>query len=150
MRATLAMTTYKPTGNSQRGVLLLEVLVAILVFSIGILAIVGLQGIAVRTTTDARYRSEAAFLTGELMSQIWTDPINVSQYNYPGAGTVPARLAGWVARVNSRLPGGVAPVVTYTANAQLGEVVDITVGWQLPGEAAAHQHQARMNVNLNP
>lgn len=150
MRATLAMTTRKPSANSQRGVLLLEVLVAILVFSIGILAIVGLQGIAVRTATDARYRSDAAFLAGELMSQIWTDPINVSQYNYLGAGPVPARLAGWVARVNSRLPGGVAPVVAYTANAQLGEVVDITVSWQMPGEAVAHQHQARMNVNLNP
>ena len=150
MRATRAMTKRKPIGNSQRGVLLLEVLVAILVFSIGILAVVGLQGIAVRTATDARYRSDAAFLAGELMSQIWTDPVNVSQYNYPGAGPVPARMAGWVARVNSRLPGGVAPVVTYSANAQLGEVVDITVGWQLPGEAAAHQHQSRMNVNLNP
>jgi type IV pilus assembly protein PilV len=144
------MTTHKSSGKSQGGVMLLEVLVAILVFSIGILAIVGLQGIAVRTATDARYRSDAAFLAGELMSQIWTDPTNVSQYNYTGVGTVPARLAGWVARVNSRLPGGVAPVVTYTANAQLGEVVDITVGWQLPGEPAAHQHQARMNVNLNP
>ena len=150
MRATRAMTTHKSTRSSQGGVMLLEVLVAILVFSIGILAVVGLQGIAVRTTTDARYRSDAAFLTGELMSQIWTDPVNVSQYNYPGAGPVPARMAGWVARVNSRLPGGVAPVVTYSANAQLGEVVDITVGWQLPGEAAAHQHQSRMNVNLNP
>jgi len=143
------MTTRKPT-NSQGGVILLEVLVAILVFSIGILAIVGLQGIAVKSATDARYRSEAAFLTGELMSQIWTDPINVSQYGYPGSGTVPARLAGWVARVNSRLPGGVAPVVTYSANATLGEVVDITVGWRMPGEAAGHQHQLRMNVNLNP
>jgi len=144
------MTTRKPSGNSQGGVILLEVLVAILVFSIGILAIVGLQGIAVRTTTDARYRSDAAFLAGELMTQIWTDPLNVSLYNYPGSGTVPARLAGWVARVNSRLPGGVAPVVTYTANAQLGEVVDITVGWRMPGETASHQHQMRMNVNLNP
>jgi type IV pilus assembly protein PilV len=144
------MKTRKPSGNSQRGVLLLEVLVAILVFSIGILAIVGLQGIAVRTATDARYRSDAAFLAGELMTQIWTDPINVSQYNYPGGGPVPPRLTGWLARVNNRLPGGVAPVVAYSANATLGEVVDITVGWQMPGETAGHQHRLRMNVNLNP
>jgi type IV pilus assembly protein PilV len=152
MKATRAMTTHKRTGNWQGGVILLEVLVAILIFSIGILAVVGLQGVAVRTSTDARFRSEAAFLAGELASQIWSDAINVSQYDYPGSGTVPVRLAGWVARVNSRLPdaSSLPPIVDYTADAALGEVVDITVRWRLPGEAAGHQHQVRMNVNLNP
>jgi type IV pilus assembly protein PilV len=114
--------------------------------------VVGLQGVAVKATTDARFRSEAAFLAGELMAQIWADAVNVSQYSYPGSGTVPARLAGWMARVDSRLPGAsaVPPIVDYTADATLGEVVDITVRWQMPGETAAHQHQVRMNVNLNP
>jgi type IV pilus assembly protein PilV len=146
------MTTQKRIGNSQGGVILLEVLVAILIFSIGILAIVGLQGAAVRTATDARFRSEAAFLASELASQIWADAVNVPQYDYPGSGPVPARLTGWIARVDSRLPGatGVPPIVDYTADATLGEVVDITVRWRMPGEAAGHQHQMRMNVNLNP
>ena len=146
------MTTQERTGNSQGGVILLEVLVAILIFSIGILAIVGLQGVAVRTATDARFRSDAAFLAGELASQIWSDAVNVSQYDYPGSGPVPVRLAGWVARVDGRLPGttGVPPIIDYAADATLGEVVDITVRWRMPGEAAGHQHQVRMNVNLNP
>jgi type IV pilus assembly protein PilV len=152
MKAARAMTRHKRTGNSQGGVILLEVLVAILIFSIGILAVVGLQGVAVKTSTDARYRSEAAFLAGELASQIWSDAINVSQYDYTGSGPVPVRLAGWVGRVNSRLPGtsDVPPIVDYTADATLGEVVDITVRWRMPGEADGHQHQMRMNVNLNP
>jgi type IV pilus assembly protein PilV len=146
------MTTQKVPGHSQSGVILLEVLIAMLIFSIGILAIVGLQGTAVRTATDARFRSEAAFLASELMSQIWVDATNVAQYDYPGSGPAPARLAGWVARVDSRLPGATAvpPIVDYTANATLGEVVDITVRWRMPGETIGHQHQVRMNVNLNP
>jgi type IV pilus assembly protein PilV len=140
------------TSHSQGGVILLEVLVAILIFSIGILAIVGLQGVAVKSATDGRFRSEAAFLASELMSQLWTDPLNLAQYDYPGSGPVPQRLAGWVARVDGRLPGTTdfPPIVAYTADPTLGDIVDITVRWRMPGEEAEHQHQLRMNVNLNP
>jgi type IV pilus assembly protein PilV len=143
----------------ESGVVLLEALVAILIFSIGILAIVGLQGAAVKTATDARYRSEAAFLAGELMAQIWADGPNVAQYEYPGSGAVPARLNGWVTRVDNRLPGatpgtGLPPIIDYSADATLGEIVDITVRWRMPAETTqglpAHQHRVRMNVNLNP
>lgn len=153
------MTTKTMTRKSEGGVVLLEALIAILIFSIGILAIVGLQGAAVKTATDARYRSEAAFLASELMSQIWADAGNVPQYEYPGSGTVPTRLIGWVARVNNRLPGttpgtGVPPIVDYSADATLGEIVDITVRWRMPQETTqglpAHQHRVRINVNLNP
>ena len=45
----------------QGGFMLIEALIAILIFSIGILGIVGLQAAAVNQSTDARYRSEAAF-----------------------------------------------------------------------------------------
>jgi type IV pilus assembly protein PilV len=149
------------TVNSkhQGGVVLLEALVAILIFSIGILAIVGLQGAAVKTAADARYRSDAAFLAGELVSQIWADAPNVAQYEYPGSGAVPGRLTGWVTRVGNRLPGtdpttGMPPIIDYTADPTLGNMVDITVRWRMPEEASkglpAHQHRVRININLNP
>jgi type IV pilus assembly protein PilV len=150
----------------ESGVVLLEALVAILIFSIGILAIVGLQGAAVRTASEAKYRSEAAFLASELIAQIWADAPNVAEYEYTGTGAVPARLRdyppikGWVTRVAERLPGtqndgtGVPPIIDYTADANLGNTVDITVRWRSPEEASknlpAHQHRVRINVNLNP
>jgi type IV pilus assembly protein PilV len=153
------------TQKLERGVVLLEALVAILIFSIGILAIVGLQGAAVRTATDARYRSEAAFLASELIAQIWADPTNVAEYEYLGSGSPPLRLrsgpdGGWVGRVAQRLPGtqndgtGLPPIVDYTADATLGAIVDITVRWRMPEEASkslpGHQHRVRININLNP
>ncbi len=139
----------------QDGVVLLEALIAILIFSVGILAIVGLQGSAVRTATDARYRSEAAFLAGELMSQIWADAPNVAEYEYPGSGAPPARLDKWVLRVANRLPGtetgtGVPPIIDYQADASLGAIIDITVRWRTPGQTVPNQHRMRANVNLNP
>ena len=36
-----------PTHGSERGVMLIEALVAILIFSIGILAVVGMQAVAI-------------------------------------------------------------------------------------------------------
>ena len=143
----------------QGGVVLLEALVAILIFSIGILAIVGLQGTAVKTAADARYRSDAAFLAGELVSQIWADAPNVADYEYPGSGNVPPRLTAWVARVANRLPGtdpagGTPPIIDHSTDPTLGDMVDITVRWRMPEEATkglpAHQHRVRININLNP
>jgi len=62
-----------PAPGRERGVMLIEALVAILIFSIGILAVVGMQAVAIKDVTAAKYRSEAAFLAQELLAQMWTD-----------------------------------------------------------------------------
>ena len=51
--------------------MLLEAFIAILIFSMGILAIVGMQASAVKTSADAKYRSEASLLANELIGQMW-------------------------------------------------------------------------------
>ena len=140
-----------PLRDLQKGVMLIEALIAILIFSIGILAVVGMQSIAIKNVTESRSRSEAAFLAGELLAQMWIDQnispagantsnVNVGNYDYQGSGGVPPRLTGWVARVNSKLPGatqpGVKPKVTITnANAN-GATVKIELFWQQPEEAS--------------
>ncbi len=58
-------------ANRQSGVMLIEALIAILIFSIGVLGIIGLQGTAVKASTDSKYRSEAALLANELIGQMW-------------------------------------------------------------------------------
>jgi len=128
------------TARRQGGVALLEALIGILIFSIGILAVVGMQATAIKTVSDSKYRGEAAFLANQLLTQMWTDAGNVSsaKYAYPGSGTVPSRLADWVAEVNRRLPGTTtaAPVVAISAENANGATVQITVYWQLPEEAS--------------
>jgi type IV pilus assembly protein PilV len=127
-----------PTSRRQGGVALLEALIGILIFSVGILAVVGMQATAIKTVTDSKYRSDAALLTSQLLTQMWTDAPNVSQYAWDGTGLVPAKLAGWVADVNSKLPGAatVKPTVTITGAAANGGTVQIQVFWQLPEEAS--------------
>ena len=146
-----AGTRFPPQGH-ERGVMLIEALVAILIFSIGILAVVGMQAVAIKDVTSAKYRSEAAFLAQELLAQMWTDNGNINTYAFPGTGTPPAKIQGWVNKVQSRLPDGAnqPPVVTLTnpvpaaPAVPTGATVQITVKWRLPEEATqnlpAHSH----------
>ena len=51
--------------------MLLEALVAILIFSIGILAMVAMQAVAIKQTGDANYRTRATLLANRLIGQMW-------------------------------------------------------------------------------
>jgi len=148
----------KTTATRMQGVMLIEALIAILIFSIGILAIVGMQGVAIKSVTQSKYRSEAAFLVNEMLSQMWNDTGNLASYAYPGAGAVPARVTDWKARVDARLPGtadpNMAPTISITgANAQ-GATVQIVVWWRLPEEKAQgvdpHSYTVLASVFANP
>jgi type IV pilus assembly protein PilV len=125
----------------QEGVVLLEVLIAILIFSMGILAVVGMQAVAVKNVTDSKYRSDAAFLTNRLLSQMWTDAGNIASYAYTGTGPVPAKLQSWITNatktgVNDLLPDAatVQPIVTITGASASGAQVSIQVFWRMPEE----------------
>ena len=55
----------------QSGVMLIEALIALLIFSVGILGIVGMQSAAVQASGDAKYRSDAALLANQLIGRMW-------------------------------------------------------------------------------
>jgi type IV pilus assembly protein PilV len=126
---------------AQRGGLLLEALIGILLFSIGILAVVALQGSATKAVTEAKFRSDASFLADQLVGQIWANRANTATYAYAG-GTAPAVLATWINLVNTRLPNSInyPPSVQVTPTAYAGpptytaNQITISLFWQLPDE----------------
>src|SRR5437016_3570797 len=73
MRPIKMMESTMHLRRTQTGAYLLEALIGILVFSFGILGIVGLQAQAIRVTNDAEMRAEAIYLANSLISQMWTD-----------------------------------------------------------------------------
>lgn len=106
----------------QQGVVLLESMIAILIFSMGILALVGLQTAMVKNTSDAKYRSEAAFAAQQKLGEIWTNARNL-----------PGGLADYAVvdeNISALLPDGKRTVIISPER-----VVTVTVTWQLPGEA---------------
>jgi type IV pilus assembly protein PilV len=130
--------------------MLLEALIAILIFSVGILALVAMQAQSIGYTAEAKYRSEAAFLANEILSRIWVDRAAIANYAFPG-GTA-ADLAVWAAKVNTSLPGAAANPPTIVVNPPAGTVpatVTVTIFWQPPG-ADARRNYSSIAVITNP
>src|SRR3990172_12577409 len=93
------MHLYPTPGTRQRGATLLEALIGILIFSIGILALVGMQALAIKHMSDAKYRSDAAFFANEIIGQMWVNRGSLGSYAFSGFGAPPAAIDGWVARI---------------------------------------------------
>lgn len=139
----------------QAGSVLLEALIAILIFSMGILAIVGLQATSIKASADAKYRSEASMLANQLIGQMWVS----------NRTTIPAQFASspagaaynlWVADVQAALPGATgvnAPSVTIatpapaTATSVPLHTVAIVLRWQAPGETTVHSYFTTAEIN---
>ena len=58
------------TQKSQQGVMLLEALVAILIFSIGIVAVMGMQAASIAQVTQAKFRTDASYLASMTMADL--------------------------------------------------------------------------------
>ncbi|MGQ0545943.1 MAG: type IV pilus modification PilV family protein [Betaproteobacteria bacterium] len=137
------------TTRQQQGVMLLEALIGILIFSIGILALIGMQATAMRATIDAKYRSEASFLANQVLGQMWVaDKTNLAAFaTSPGipAACPGAPVCAWITRVGQLLPnatGANAPEIAVSANE-----VTVTVRWQPPGDAQPSNHLAVTQIN---
>lgn len=147
-------TSLHSSGHAQRGIVLLESLIAILVFSLGILALVSMQAFAVNAASDAQYRSDAVQLANELIGSMWasdrTPATLEAAFESPG-GTGYAAWRGDTSTpeegtVLGTLPGtkGVAtnyPTVAITQvtdTTQPSALVTITIYWQAPTDQSRH------------
>jgi len=135
----------------QRGSALLEALIAILVFSFGVLGLIGILAASVRATNDARYRAEAANLANALIGDMWAT--SATQLD-PQFGTGGPKLVAWQNYVATQLPSAAGANVPLVDLAQPGlsaqsRSVVVTVFWQMPGEAARHQVLVTAQIGKN-
>ena len=114
--------------RSARGFMLLEALVALLIFSFGVLGVVGLQATMTQAQTTSKLRAEAAFLANQLIGTMWSDrPVNLPNYATASCGGY-GRCSDWAARVAAALPSGTATVDVATTN------VTISIHWTKSNE----------------
>jgi len=164
----------KHARRNQSGFFLIEALVAILIFSLGILGMVALGGTAMGAQTDARYRTDAAALADEMASIILVNvardtgpnflaslnqfqhrPAGVNCVFGPGGDTTDANALAWLARVTTQgpnLPG--LPNATPNNQQILIDTtatgfnrVQITVCWQAPNDLAMRHHTLVTYIN---
>jgi type IV pilus assembly protein PilV len=144
--------------GGQRGMMLLEVLIAVMVFSIGILGIVGLQAASIRHVNDAQYRGEAIFLANALVSQMWADDRTATNPTYldatygdSGSGSGYAAFKEMARRLPGTELSGNAPAIKVAPGpTPTSSVVTVTVFWQLPGEQSAHNFSTSAVIGRNP
>lgn len=117
----------------QRGIALIEALVAILIFAFGIIGLVGLQAAMTRAQGTAKLRADAVYLGAQLMGAMWADRSHVGSYDSANCASYnPCK--DWLAKVQSGLPGGAA-----TISATSSGDVSLTVTWTTSAEGT-HTH----------
>jgi type IV pilus assembly protein PilV len=142
--------TMRPMRTKQEGVMLLEALIGILIFSLGVLALVAMQAVSTSSVSNARYRTEAAFLANDILGSAWIDRgtsgagTDLDNYRYPGGSAYP--LAGWAQKVEATLPGASAYppsiVVSALPDSVSGRTVTVTLQWRAPDAVMTSRHVA--------
>ena len=112
----------RQSKQAQHGVILLEALIAVLLFSMGVLALVGLQAAMVKNTSDSKYRAEASFIAQQTIGQIWADP-DPTRPGYTSFVQADTDISTW-------LPGGTLTIAQPSATQ-----FQVTITWQQPGES---------------
>jgi type IV pilus assembly protein PilV len=146
------------TRASARGFSLVEVLVAMVVVALGILALAGLLQAATRYSKMGELRSTAVLLANDIADRVRANPVGAAigagGYDFvddafpsaPAASHAactrespcgPADLAGadlaeWTTRVRAALPKGSAQLRFHAGAAPAPDYVDVWVGWADP------------------
>lgn len=123
-----------------RGMFLIEALIAILIFAVGILGFVGMQSVAVAQSAQGQHRTTASLLANSLIGQMWVA-------NRSSAATLASEFASpsgsvytaWMEQVSAALPGVEAPaqgeistLPTVTIDDQM--IATVSIFWRIPGE----------------
>jgi len=143
--------------HKQSGAMLLEALIGILIFSIGILAMIGMQAASIKNTADATYRSEASYLANQIIGQMWTDQANLASYALnptatscpagPGAVAGNVNVSNWLTKDVIHLPQSSSGALQQSIAIGAGNVVTVTLCWQAPSETAKHNFVASAQIN---
>ncbi|WP_210395818.1 type IV pilus modification protein PilV [Motiliproteus sediminis] len=123
----------------QTGFTLVEILVAVLVLSVGILGLVGLESLAMQSNQEAYFRSQATLLSYELADRMRANPstdystVTPASHgcvSYTGAATSCSSLQvaeedvlNWQAAIAEKLPAGTGSISAS------GSLLSVNVLW---------------------
>jgi type IV pilus assembly protein PilV len=171
MRTTMTQAGRARGATSRvamRGVMLLEALIGILVFSCGVLGLVAMHAATIAQVTDARERTQASYFANQIIAQMWSDDHTIlAQYDhfatagatsctFGGAATGNANAINWLTALRTSgtgLPGAVAldnhtQIAVATNTPAPGNTqVSVTICWKTPDETGWHKFTDIANIN---
>lgn len=142
---TTRRTPQQPPAPKPDGFVLLEALIALLIFALAVLGLVGLQASMTRASSSAKYRADAAYLASDLVGTMWTDSRNLALYDAGACASHPP-CQRWRERVSERLPTGAGQALV--SKTEPGQVT-VKVTWKAPSDDL-HQFETTTAINPNP
>lgn len=135
--------------RADQGFSMVEVLVAVVIFAFGVLALVQLQATAVKMSTDARQRAEATFLADQLVARMLiSDRAAAAAFNHRAAGSTPcaptgtasthALMVDWLAQVTATFPRAAANEQQVIVAGSPPDEVTIRMCWRNGETDAPH------------
>ena len=119
-----------PRHRKQQGSTLIEVLVAMVLFSLGVLGLLRTLSFAVQNSGQAQYRLVAMNVASQRLAQVWADLPHYDSY-------------AEIATAIPSLPNG-----TRTVSID-GAVITVTVAWQAAG-SDTHNHSSSATLPVTP
>ncbi len=130
----------------QRGGSLVDALLALLMFSLGMLALLRLLSSTLVESANAQYRNQASQLASSLVARMWTGDRSLSalqaRFGDPGANEYQA----WLRKVQISLPGTDVSALQPVVNIDAQRRVNIRLQWQSPSDRNAHQLQVQAMI----
>lgn len=126
------------TGQQrQTGSFLIEALVSLMIFMIGLIALLGVAAQATNQLGQSKFRNDASYLAGELIGEMWVTAGTPAAFNW----------TAWRARVADTLPGGLCPVASCYVT---GTMVVLDITWtDKKDPAVTHHYQTTAQVAKN-
>lgn len=139
----------RPTRRVQRGFTLIEVLISVLIFSLGILGIVGMQATAIKMSTDAQQRAEATFLADQLLARLLiSDPATAASFAHrpdgitkcapTGAASTNPIVTEWLSEVKATFPRAVSDEQQINVSGVPANEVTVKLCWKNGESDTAH------------
>lgn len=140
-----------PAFRKVRGFTLIEVLIALIIMSVGMLGIAGLYVHSMQAGRTSMLRHHAVILAGDIADRIRANPRAGAAYGLAGANNgcvdggincTPAQMAAhdiflWDQQAAATMPNGAVNIVFN--NGVIPPTYQITVSWTEPGEVLNYQ-----------
>lgn len=123
----------------QRGMALIESIVAAVLLAIGVLGAVGMQARSTSALADAGMRAEATIAADRLLGMMAVDLPNAGAYALAAGATPTTRLQPWYDDTRARIPN--AQVVVAVTPATGRTRVAITISWTRRTGTASNAHR---------
>jgi type IV pilus assembly protein PilV len=129
------------SSHAQTGMSLVEVLVTLVVMSIGLLGVAALQMTTLKSNQESYVRSQVAMLAADILDRMRSNqtgfaagnydmPDDMTGFDQAGAGgtAAAADIAAWQATINRLLPGSDSDAAGRIVRD--GRIVTITIRWR--------------------